>query len=416
MRQRAVVTGIGAVTPLGVGASTLFDRWCSGVSGVEDGLARCREFEPDACLSKKELRRTDRFTQMAIAASDEAVAQATRNGDLPFPVPDRVACIIGTGAGGMTTVEDSREVYDASPRQPGTARRKIGAVSPLTVPKMMANAPAGFLSMRYGARGPAFAVVSACAAGTDAIGTALRLVRAREVDVAITGGTESSLTEFSIDSFAAMEATSACGISRPFDARRDGFILGEGAGALVLETLESAVGRGARILGEVLGHGGSSDAYHLVAPDPAGAGARLAIERALADAGVEPGEIDYVNAHGTSTPLNDRAETVALKSALGEHAQRIPVSSTKSAIGHLLGAAGAVEAVATILALAARLAPPTLNWAEAEEGLDLDYVPNEPRAIPVRPNGARPRPAVALSNSFGFGGHNSVLCLAGPPA
>ncbi len=415
MRRRVVVTGIGAVSPLGIGAQTLFESWTAGKSGIVDGLARCDDFVGVDHLGKKEARRTDRFTQMAIIAADEAVDMATE-GTRTFPDPDRVACIIGTGAGGMTTVESSREVYDKTPREPGAVRRKVGVVSPLTVPKMMANAPAGFMSIRYGARGPAFAVVSACAAGTDAIGVALRLVRSGEADVVITGGAESSLTEFSIDSFAAMEATSKTGVSRPFDKRRDGFILGEGAAVLVLESAEHAAARGATVIGELLGHGASSDAHHLVAPDPAGSGAALAMTRALADAGVEAGHVDYVNAHGTSTPLNDRAETVAINLALGERAGQIPVSSTKSAIGHLLGAAGAVEAVATLMALTERVAPPTLNWGEAEEGLDLDYVPDLGRTIPESTNGRSGMPAVALSNSFGFGGHNSVLCLAGAPA
>jgi 3-oxoacyl-[acyl-carrier-protein] synthase II len=271
---------------------------------------------------------------------------------------------------------------------------------------MMGNAAAGFIAMRHGFHGPAFAVVSACAAGTDAIGVAVQLVRAGIVDVALTGGAESSLTRFSINSFAAMEATSTSGISRPFDVRRDGFVLSEGAGVMVIESEASAAARGAAVVGEILGYGASADAYHLVAPDPTGAGAVLALERALEDAGLTPADIDYVNAHGTSTPLNDRAETLALKQALGPDAYEIPVSSTKSAIGHLLGAAGAVEAIATLQALAARTAPPTLNHEQPEEGLDLDYVP-----LRAKPMTRSTGPAAALSNSFGFGGHNSVLCL-----
>jgi 3-oxoacyl-[acyl-carrier-protein] synthase II len=412
MTCRVVVTGLGAITPLGLGARTLFDRWVEGCSGIEDGLGRCSEFKGADTISKKTRKRTDRFTQLAIGAADEAVAEATASGDLPFADPDRVGCIIGTGAGGMNTVETSREVYNPEPRDFDGPRKQERRVSPFTVPKMMCNAAPGFVAMRHGFRGPSFAVVSACAAGTDAIGTALRLLQAGEMDAVLTGGTEASLTEFTIDSFAAMEATSLCGVSRPFDARRDGFILSEGAGILVLEKRDSALARGAPVLGEILGHGSSSDAYHLVAPDPTGGGAALAVRRALADAELGPEDIDYVNAHGTSTTLNDRSETAALKEAFGDEAARIPVSSTKSTIGHLLGAAGAVEAIATILALGAHVAPPTLNYSEPEEGLDLDYVPNRSKPLRARSNGSGPRPAVGLSNSFGFGGHNSVLCLA----
>jgi 3-oxoacyl-[acyl-carrier-protein] synthase II len=391
---------MGAVTPLGVGARTLYDRWVDGQIGIVDGLGRCSEFVPADGLSKKDLRRTDRFTQLATVAADEAIAQATASG--PLPRPDRVGCIVGTGAGGAMTVDDQRD--RTAPDAPATASKRF---SPLTVPKMMSNAAAGFIAIRHGFRGPAFAVASACATATDAIGVAMHFIRAGVIDVAVTGGSESSLMPFSISSFAAMEVTSATGISRPFDVRRDGFVLSEGAGIMVLESETSAVARRATVLGEILGYGASADAYHLVAPDPSGAGAALALECALDDAHLTPAEIDYVNAHGTATLLNDRAETLALKTALGQDAYEIPVSSTKSSIGHLLGAAGAVEAIATLQALTARIAPPTLNHEQAEDGLDLDYVP-----LRAKPLGRRPgRPAIGLSNSFGFGGHNSVLCL-----
>jgi 3-oxoacyl-[acyl-carrier-protein] synthase II len=248
--------------------------------------------------------------------------------------------------------------------------------------------------------------VSACAAGAHAIGTALRMIQSGEADAVVCGGAESALVDLSIASFAALEATSPTGISRPFDARRDGFVMGEGGAVLVLEDAEKAKERGATILATVRGYGASSDASHITAPQPEGIGAADAIRQALENAGLKPEDVDYVNAHGTSTPLNDRAETKAIKAALGDRANEIPVSSTKSAIGHLLGAAGAVEAVATILALRDKMAPPTLGWEEQEEGMDLDYVPNE--AQPLKVNG---KPAVALSNAFGFGGHNAVLCL-----
>jgi 3-oxoacyl-[acyl-carrier-protein] synthase II len=261
--------------------------------------------------------------------------------------------------------------------------------------------------MRHGLRGECFGTMSACSSGADAIGTAIRAIRCGDALAVVTGGAEAALTPLSRAAFGALDALSKVGISRPFDARRDGFVMGEGAGVLVLENGEAARARGARILAVARGYGATADAHHVTAPHPQGEGAARAITRALEDAGVAPEEIVYVNAHGTSTPLNDRAETIALKSALGEHAKVIPVSSTKSAIGHLLGAGGAVEAIATILALRARLIPPTLGWAEREDGLDLDYVPDSARPLDLG-DGQRP---IAISNSFGFGGHNAVLCL-----
>ena len=398
-----MITGVGAVSPLGMGASALHERWAAGECGIEDGVGRCRDFDPADVLSKKEARRSDRFAQLAIAACQEALAQAGWGDELPHEA-ERVACIVGTGVGGLETLETQHDALrDRGPKQ----------ISPLAIPLMMANAASAVLAMRYGFRGPAFGTVSACAAGTDAIGTALRLIQAGDADAAITGGAEAALTPFARSAFAAMDATSKSGVSRPFDARRDGFVMGEGAGLLVLEEARAAHARGAEPLGELLGYGATADAFHLTAPDPAGAGAARAVRRALDDAGVAPDQVDYVNAHGTSTPLNDRSETEALKAALGEDvAKRVPVSSTKSAIGHLLGGAGGVEAVATVLALRNRVAPPTVGYEEPDEGLDLDYVPGEARPLPERRNGDRRSPAIGLSNSFGFGGHNAVLCLA----
>jgi 3-oxoacyl-[acyl-carrier-protein] synthase II len=401
--RRVVITGVGAVTPLGVGARLLYDRWAAGRCGIEDGVGRCADFDPRDFLSVKEARRSDRFTQLAIAACGEALADAGWDGELPYD-PAAVGCVIGTGIGGIGTLEGAHNVL---------RERGAGQVSPLAVPLMMSNAAAAVLAMRHGLHGQVYGVVSACAAGAHAIGAAARLVQTGDAEAVVTGGSEAALTPLATAAFAAMEATSVSGISRPFDARRDGFVMGEGAAVLVLEAAEAAEARGARVVGEVLGYAATSDAHHLTAPEPDGRGAALAITRALADAGLGPADVDYVNAHGTSTPLNDRAETQALKAALGEHAARVPVSSTKSAIGHLLGAAGAVEAVATVLALRERVAPPTLGWEERDEGLDLDYVPGGPRPLPVRANGDGPAPAVGISNSFGFGGHNAVLCLAG---
>jgi 3-oxoacyl-[acyl-carrier-protein] synthase II len=392
-----VITGMGAVTPLGIGARTLHERWTAGVCGVRDGEAPCGDFEPTDFLSRKEARRADRCTQLAVAACEEALEDAGWAGELPYD-PHRIGCIIGTGIGGIGTLEHNHTLLE---------RDGAKAVSPLAVPLMMSNAPAAALSMRHDLRGHVYGIVSACAAGAHAIGSAVRAIQAGDAIAVVTGGAEAALTPLSKAAFAALDATSTSGISRPFDIRRDGFVMGEGAGILVLEDGDAARARGARILGTVRGYGATSDAFHLTAPHERGEGALAAIEAALRDAGLEAGEIDYVNAHGTSTPLNDRAETFALKSAFGDHAAGLPVSSTKSAIGHLLGAAGAVEAVATLLALRDRIAPPTLGWAERDPELDLDYVPGAARPFEVPAD----RRATAISNSFGFGGHNVVLCL-----
>jgi 3-oxoacyl-[acyl-carrier-protein] synthase II len=401
MTRAVAITGVGAVTPLGVGARALHERWTAGRSGIEDGLGRCDEFDPAELLSAKEARRADRCTQLALAAAAEALADAGWDGAGPHD-PDRVGTVVGTGIGGIATLVANQDVL---------RERGAGKVSPLGIPLMMANAPAGAVAMRFGLRGPSFGTVSACAAGAHAIGTALRMVQSGEADAVVCGGSEAALVELSRASFAAMDATSPTGISRPFDARRDGFVMGEGAGMLVLEHADRARERGARVLGELVGYAATSDAHHLTAPHPEGEGAARAIELALRDAGLEAGDVDYVNAHGTSTPLNDRAETAALKRALGLRASEVPVSSAKSAIGHLLGAAGAVEAVATVLALRDRVAPPTLNYAEPDEGLDLDYVTDGAR--PLHVDGRAP---VAISDSFGFGGHNAVLVLRGMAA
>jgi 3-oxoacyl-[acyl-carrier-protein] synthase II len=428
-----------------MGARVLFSRWAAGEVGVVDGEAACSWFDPAALLGTKLARRTDRFAQFALVAADEALADAGW-GDASAPAllydPARIGCVVGTGIGGIGTIEAQQDVL---------RDRGAGRVSPLAVPLLMSNAAAGTVAMRHGLHGQSYGVTSACAAGAHAIGSAVRMIQAGDADAVVTGGAEAALTGLARAGFAAMGATSEAGVSRPFDARRDGFVMGEGAGMLVLEEASAAEARGARVLGEVLGYGATSDAYHLTAPDPAGTGAAEAIRLALADADVSPRELAYVNAHGTSTPLNDRSETAALKAALGDAAWSVPVSSTKSTIGHLLGAAGAVEAIATVLALRERLIPPTLGFEEREEGLDLDYVPGAARvmsngsglaaavaarssgsglaaAVAARSSGsaapgaapasgsAAPSPgsapAVGMSNSFGFGGHNAVLVLA----
>jgi 3-oxoacyl-[acyl-carrier-protein] synthase II len=401
MSHRVVITGTGAVTPLGVSALTLLDRWSAGESGLEDGTGECRDFEPLDFLSRKECRRADRFTQLAIVAGEEAREQAGWKHEIPYS-SERIGCIVGTGIGGISSLENQGAVL----REKGPK-----AVSPLAVPLMMGNAASAALAMRFGLSGETYGVVSACAAGAHAIGAATRLIQSGQADAAITGGSESAMTGIAKAAFASMGATSPTGVSRPFDARRDGFVMGEGAGVLVLEDATRAEERGATVLGEIIGYGASCDAHHLTAPDPAGTQSARAIAMALDEAGLFPDDLDYVNAHGTSTPLNDRSETDALKLALGDAASTVPVSSTKSVIGHLMGAAGAVEAVATVGALRRGIAPPTVGWEEPEEGLDLDYVPDCGRNLRL-PQPTSDGRRYAISNSFGFGGHNAVLCLA----
>jgi 3-oxoacyl-[acyl-carrier-protein] synthase II len=393
-----VITGVGAVTPLGVGARALHESWSAGVSGIRDGEAPCADFDVTDFMTPKQARRADRSTQLAIAAGAEALADAGWGDDAPPYEPELVGCVLGTGIGGIETIEGNHDQL----RDRGPA-----SVSPLAIPLMMSNAGSAALSLRHNLRGPVFSVVSACAAGSHAIGTALRMIQHGEADAIVTGGAEAPLTALSRACFARMNALSPTGISRPFDARRDGFVMGEGAGVLVLEAGDAARARGARILGTLRGFGASGDAHHITAPLADGRGGARAMSVALTDSALTPADVDYVNAHGTSTQLNDRAETAALKLALGERAAQIPVSSTKSSIGHLLGAAGAVEAVATVLALRDRIAPPTIGWEQADDDMDLDYVPGAARPLAVD-DGRLP---VALSNSFGFGGHNATLCL-----
>ncbi len=396
MTQRVAITGIGALTPLGVGATPLVERWVSGASGIKDGLGCCSDFEPTEHLSVKEARRADRFTQLAIVACDEAITHAGWE-DGPSVDPERVGCVMGTGIGGIGTIEEQLEVLRV---------RGVEAVSPLAVPMMMANAASGVVAMRHDLKGQCYGTVSACAASAHAIGAGMRMVQHGDVEACVVGGAEAGITPLAQAAFEGMGATSPSGVSRPFDARRDGFVMGEGAAALVLESEEGARERGAEILGYLTGYGATADAHHLTAPEPTGEGASRAIELALADAEIGPDGVDWVNAHGTSTPLNDASETEALKRALGDRAREIPVSSLKSSIGHTLGAAGAVEAVATVLALGRGIAPPTVGWEERDESCDLDYVPGEARTI--ESNG---RALCAISNSFGFGGHNAVLCM-----
>jgi 3-oxoacyl-[acyl-carrier-protein] synthase II len=395
-----VITGLGAVTPLGVGAEALYSRWAAGECGIFDGAGACTDFEPSELLSVKEIRRLDRFSQLAVVAAAEAIQDAGWDGDLPYD-PMRLGCILATGIGGIQTIELQHDVL----RDRGPAR-----MSPLGIPAQMPNAAAAAVSMKFGLKGQMYSVVSACSSGAHAIGCALRMIQYDDAEAVVVGGAEATLTPFGFGSFNSMQALSPTGISRPFDARRDGFVMGEGAGVLVLEEASAAAERGATVLGEVTGYGSTSDAYHLTAPEPSGAAATRAIELAMSDAGIGPDEVDYINAHGTSTQLNDAAETAALKRALGDQrAHEIPISSTKSAIGHLLGAAGAVEAVATVKTLATRVIPPTVGYEVPDPDCDLDYVPGEARPL-VLSNG---HPPVAISNSFAFGGHNVTLVFRG---
>ena len=392
MRRQVVITGLGAVTPLGVGARSLHERWASGECGIVDGAGACSDFEPKEFLSVKEVRRLDRFSQFVVVAAGEALAQAGWEG-LPYD-PMRIGSIIATGIGGIETVETQHDVM-----------RDKGAklVSPLGIPQYMPNAGVAAVTMKYGLRGQSYGVVSACSSGAHAVGSAMRMIQYGDADAVVAGGSEATLTAFGFACFNAMQALSPTGISRPFDARRDGFVMGEGAGVLVIEEATAARERGATILAEAVGYGSTSDAYHLTAPEPTGAAAAAAIELALADARLGPDDVSYVNAHGTSTQLNDAAETAALKRALGEErAKRVPVSSTKSAIGHLLGAAGAAEAVATVETLVTGVIPPTLNYVTPDPEIDLDVVAGEPRYGEYQ---------YAINNSFGFGGHNVALAF-----
>jgi len=386
-----VITGRGVVTSVAEGPDAFFDALLAKRSGIEDGVGACVDFEPETAMTPKETRRTDRYTQLAVAAADQAVAEANLDGI----ERERLGVLVGTGVGGLLTLENEcRAWIEGGDR----------AVSPHFVPMMMPNAAAGTIAMRVGAYGPGFSVASACATGSHAIGEAMRLIERGEADVVVAGGTEAALTGLCLAAFKRMGALSREGISRPFDARRDGFVMGEGAGILVLEREEHARARGATVYGRVVGYGASNDAFHITQPDENGRGAVQAMRATLADAGAAPADVGYVNAHGTSTPFNDKIESLAIKQVFNGAGTPPPVSSTKSALGHLLGAAGAVEAVVCIEAVRRGVLPPTLNYEEPDPECDLDYVPEGPREAP----GLK----LALSNSFGFGGQNACLAVA----
>ena len=383
------VTGRGVVTSLGEGAEQFFDALVAGRSGIVNGESRALGFDPERYMDPRVARRTDRFAQFGVAAADQAAGEA----GIADCDPDRVAVIIGTGVGGLITLQEQCESF--------LARGERG-VSPNFVPMMMPNAAAGAVAIRLGVHGPGFSVASACATGAHAIGEGMRMIERGTADVVVAGGAEAAMTTLCIAAFRRMGALSSEGVSRPFDARRDGFVMGEGAGVLILEREEHAQARGATVYGRIVGYGASNDAFDMVQPDEFGAGALIAMRAALADAGVGPGDIGFISAHGTGTPINDRVESIAIRSLFGEDAP--PVSSTKSAIGHLLGAAGSTEALVCIEALRRGLLPPTINYSQADPDCDLDYLVD----------GAREAPGVrlALSNSFGFGGQNACLAIA----
>lgn len=405
-----MVTGLGLVTPIGNDVASTWSALLAGKSGAGlitafdatddfDVRFACevKGFEPEEYMERKEVRRTDRFAQFAVAVAQQAMIQAGLHEGLGDVDRDRVGVIIGSGIGGIATFEDQARVM----QERGPQR-----ISPFFIPMFISDIASGLVSMRYGARGPNFTTVSACASGAHAVGTAYRIVARGEADVMIAGGAEATVTPMTMAGFASMKALSTRNdspetASRPFDAERDGFVLGEGAGCLVIESLEHAQARGATILGEIIGYGQTADAHHLTAPAPEGAGAQLAMRAALQDAGLEPQDVGYINAHGTSTPANDLNETLAVKAVFGDHAYELVMGSTKSMTGHLLGAAGAVETVISLLACENGVIPPTINFSTPDPECDLNYAHNTKIERPVD---------VAISNSFGFGGHN--VCLA----
>jgi len=405
--RRVVVTGMGAVTPVGNDITTMWDALTSGRSGLtritrfdpspyETQIAgEVKDFDASVYMDRKDVRRTDRFTHYAVAAASQALKDAKLD---KIADPERIGTAIATGVGGLETLIDGILLME---------RRGPARLSPFLVPMLMANAASAQVSMQFGLRGPSLTHVSACASSSHAIGEGGDIIRRGQADVMVVGGSEAAVLAIGIAAFSAMHATSRRNdapeaASRPFDKDRDGFVLSEGAAVVVLEEREHARARGARIYGELVGYGATADAYHITAPSPDGEGNARAMRMALAEAGLRPDQIDYINAHGTSTQPNDREETAAIKQVFGDHAYKLLVSSTKSMTGHLLGAAGALEAIACLLAIRDGCIPPTINYQTPDPGLDLDYVPNTARAKSI---------TTALSNSMGFGGHNASLIV-----
>lgn len=409
MKRRVVVTGMGALTPVGNDVASTWDALVSGKSGAANitkfdastwpvrFACEVKNFDPLQYMDRKEAKRADWYTQYALAASVQAMKDAALDNGANVD-PDRVGVILGSGIGGLKSFEEQHDVY----RERGQSK-----ISPFFIPMFIADIAAGIVSMRFNAKGPNYATVSACATSAHAIGDAYRTIQYGDADVVITGGSEATVTPMAIGGFANMKALSErnespATASRPFDATRDGFVMGEGAGVVILEELEHARKRGAKIYGEIVGYGATGDAYHLTAPAPDGEGAQRAMRRALKDAKLDVGEIQYINAHGTSTPANDLNETKAIKAVFGDTAKGIHVSSTKSATGHMLGAAGAVEFIICVHVVRECTIPPTINYETPDPELDLNYTPNKSAKRDVR---------AALSNSFGFGGHNVSLAV-----
>jgi 3-oxoacyl-[acyl-carrier-protein] synthase II len=409
MRRRVVVTGFGCLTPVGNDVATTWRSILAGKSGAGPitkfdattfpvrFAAEVKGFDPVEFMDRKEAKRADAYTQYAVAAAVQAMQDAGFAEGNGYD-PERTGVIIGSGIGGLRSFEEQHDVYKA---------RGPSKISPFFIPMFIADIAAGIVSMRFNAKGPNYATVSACATSAHAIGDAFRTIQYGDADIILSGGAEATVTPMAIGGFANMKALSERNdspetASRPFDATRDGFVMGEGSGVVVLEELEHAKKRGARIYAEIVGYGATGDAYHLTAPAPDGEGAQRAMRRAMQDAGLGPADVQYINAHGTSTPANDLNETKAIKAVFGEHARRVNVSSTKSATGHMLGAAGAVEFIFSSLAVREGKVPPTINYQTPDPACDLNYTPNEAASREM---------TAALSNSFGFGGHNVTLAV-----
>jgi 3-oxoacyl-[acyl-carrier-protein] synthase II len=407
-RRRVVITGMGTVNPVAHDVPAYWKALLAGKSGIGpitllDSSAfkvhfagEVKDFRPETVINSKEVKRMDRFAQLGMYAALEAV----RDSGLDFGKEDSYRCgvIIGSGIGGLTELEDQHSIY---------IHKGPSRVGPFVVPKMIANAASGHISIHFGLMGPNTAIATACASAAHAVGDAMRAIQYDQADVMICGGAEAAITHMGLSGFTSARALSMRnddppGASRPFDKDRDGFVLSEGAGIIVLEELERARKRGATIHAEMLGMGSTADAYHITAPHPEGVGASKAMENALKDARVNAAEVEYINAHGTSTELGDTAETTAIKRVFGPHAQKLAISSTKSMLGHLLGASGGVELIASVMSLKHRLVHPTINYVTPDPTCDLDYVPNQPREMKV---------TTAISNSFGFGGHNCTLAV-----
>lgn len=407
MKKRVVITGMGAITPLGNDVESFWENSKEGKCGVGyikafdttdfkvKIAAEVKDFVPEKYIDKKESKRMDKYCQYAMAAAHQAVIHSGI--DLDSIERERFGVLVGSGIGGLGTVEKEYEkLLDKGP----------GRISPLLIPMIIGNMASGNIAIRYGAKGVCTSVITACATGTNAIGDAYRLLQNGTADVMIAGGAEASITKLGLAGFTSLTALSGSDditrASIPFDKERDGFVMGEGSGILILETLEHAERRGAKIYAEIVGYGATCDAYHMTSPDPEGKGAARAMSQCIEEAGIEPTEVSYINAHGTGTPLNDKYETVAIKNVFKEQAYNIPISSTKSMTGHLLGAAGAVEAIVCIKALEEGFIPPTIGYKVKDEECDLDYVPNVGRKAEVK---------YAISNSLGFGGHNASILL-----